>query len=58
MCLSLPRGQSLSPARGSFRSTVIERSVQNVQQVFGDHMNAFEIAPAVLKGLQTIKQES
>ncbi|KAJ9100562.1 hypothetical protein QFC21_003605 [Naganishia friedmannii] len=39
-------------------SKVIEQSVRNVQQVFGDHMNAFEISPAVLKGLQSIMQVS
>lgn len=38
--------------------TVIEQAVRNVQQVFGEHMKAFEISPAVLQGLKSITQEA
>ncbi|KAJ9100347.1 hypothetical protein QFC20_005480 [Naganishia adeliensis] len=39
-------------------SQVIEQAVRNFQQVFGEHMKAFEISPAVLNGIRSITQEA
>jgi hypothetical protein len=39
------------------RNTVIEQAVRNFQQVFGEHMKAFEISPAVLNGIRSITQK-
>lgn len=37
---------------------VIEQAVRNIQQVFGEHMKAFDISPAVLSSLKSITQDA
>ncbi|GHJ87170.1 hypothetical protein NliqN6_3572 [Naganishia liquefaciens] len=39
-------------------SQVIEQAVRNIQQVFGEHMKAFEISPGVLQAIKAMTQEA